>query len=184
MFCPKCGAQNPDSNPFCTSCGTPLSQQTYQQPYQQPAQPKPPRPALPEQPFTSQGIINTFLANVTNPRSCGLPQFIAFGTAFFYFISMLMPYVSYGGYGSTNYFSAGASAILPAIFLIILVSAVAFTKNGVLMIEAGTVFFFFTLFRATSISGVNISVGCVFMMLSSLGTIAAGVLQFLAEKKG
>ena len=26
MFCPKCGAQNPDSSQFCASCGTPLTQ--------------------------------------------------------------------------------------------------------------------------------------------------------------
>lgn len=41
MFCSKCGANVPEGNSFCTSCGTPLvgtmpTQQPIQQPFQQP----------------------------------------------------------------------------------------------------------------------------------------------------
>ena len=41
MFCPNCGAQNPEGVAFCGSCGTPLGaaqQQPVQQPAQQPVQ--------------------------------------------------------------------------------------------------------------------------------------------------
>ena len=208
MFCPKCGAQLPDGTTFCTSCGQALAQQAapqqqaYQQPYQQQPyqqqpyqqqayqqpypqqQPvyKPPVQELPTQEFTSQGIINTVLHNLTNPRGWGVPQFIALGAAFFYFIAMCLPYISYS-IASTNYFSAGASSIIPAFLVIIFVACSSFTKNGVMMIEAGAVMFFFSLFRGAMMDkSVSLSVGFVFMLLAGLAAIGAGVFQFILEK--
>ena len=35
MFCPKCGAQNPDGSPFCASCGAQLNAAQPQQPVNQ-----------------------------------------------------------------------------------------------------------------------------------------------------
>ena len=200
MFCPKCGAQVQDGNTFCTSCGNqfaqqaapqPAPQQQYQQPYQQQYQqpvyqqpaPRPPKPVLPQQPFTSKGIINTFLANLTNPRCWGIPQFIAFGASFLYFIAMIMPYVS--GYGSSSsYFSAGASSVIPAIFLLLGVCSVAITKNGVMMSGIGLVAFFHTLFGGASVaSAISLSVGFVFMLLASIAMLGAGAFQLFFDFK-
>ena len=36
MFCPNCGAQNPDGAQFCSNCGATLGAQQYQQPQSQP----------------------------------------------------------------------------------------------------------------------------------------------------
>ena len=211
MFCPKCGAQLPDGTTFCTSCGQPLAQQAapqqqayqqpqyqqpqpqqyqqpyqpqYQQQYQQPQyqQPQPYQP-LPTQPFTSDGILKTFLHNLTNPKSWGVPQFIALGASFLYFMAMIMPYVSYGS-NSSSYFSAGASSVIPAIFLILGVCSVAFTKNGIMMCGIGLVAFFRTLFGGASVaSSISLSVGFVFMLLASIACVGAGVFQFILEKK-
>ena len=207
MFCPKCGAQLPDGTTFCTNCGAALSQQeapqqaapqqTYQQPqqgYQQPYQQQPyqqtyqqpyqaPVQELPTQPFTSKGIIATLIYNLTKPKLWGIPQFIALGAAFFYFIAMLLPYMSYS-IASTNYFSAGASSIIPAFLLIFFVAGMSFTKNGCMMIIAGGVMFFFSVFRGAMVSGgVSLSVGFVFMLLASLAATGAGVYQFILEQK-
>ena len=187
VFCPKCGAQIPDGTSFCTSCGNQIGGQAPQQAYQQPVYQQPaPRPAKQhvQQEFTSKGIIATFLSNLTDPRCWGIPQFIALGASFLYFVAMIMPYVSVSGFGnsSSSYFSAGASSVIPAIFLLIGVCCVAFTKNGVMMSGIGLVAFFHTLFGGAAVSSaVSLSVGFVFMLLASIAMLGAGVFQLVLE---
>ena len=205
MFCPKCGASLPDGTAFCTSCGQSLGQQAapqqpqqayqqpqhgyqqpqqgYQQPYQQQYQQQyqAPVPELPTQPFTTKGIIDTFIYNVTKPKLWGIPQFIVLGGLFFYFLGMFLPYVSYG-IASANYYSVGgASHIIPSYLMICMVACFAFIKNSFLMITAGAVIFFNTLF--TAVGGSNLSVGFVFMLLGSIAALAGGIYQLVLEMK-
>lgn len=62
MFCPNCGAQNPDNTAFCANCGTNFAQSAapvYGQPaapvYGQPAAPVYGQPAYPVAPATVPG---------------------------------------------------------------------------------------------------------------------------------
>ena len=202
VFCPNCGAQLPDGTTFCTSCGTPLGQQaapqqpqqpqqvyqqpqqTYQQPYQQPYQQQYQAPVeeLPTQPFTTKGIIDTFIYNVTKPKLWGIPQFIVLGGLFFYFLGMFLPYISYGNI-SYNYYTVpftNAADIIMAYMMICIVACFSFTKNSFLMTTIGVVILLSTL--STKVGG-GLSVGFVFMLLGSIAALVAGIYQLVLEMK-
>ncbi len=182
MFCPKCGAQNPDGSPFCASCGAQLNAQQPQQPMMnQPTGNK-------AGGFNPQDLVNDFVTNIKDFKSFKIPQFVALGGAVLMLISLFLPYLTVKVLGissSVSFMSSGAFHWLLA-FIIILGSAfLAVTKQGLPMIIAGGVAVLFSILEGVGnhTALASFGVGFYFMLIASIAILVGGILQFLADKK-
>ena len=97
MFCPKCGAQNPDGSPFCASCGAQLGQ-PQPQPMQQPQMNQNPAAnfnnqignAFKSADLNPKSMIDDFLAFFKKPAAT-IQQIIAWAGALLLLISTFLP---------------------------------------------------------------------------------------------
>lgn len=179
MFCPKCGAQNPEGSPFCGACGAPLSQQ--QAPVNQGG-------SNPMNGFNAQDMINDFKSNITNFKSFGIAQFIALGGAVLLIVSLFLPFIKVGFLGisvSGNMFKAGALHWLLAILIALGSAFLAVTKKGLNMLIAGCVAVAYFIMEAIwqHEDFATFTVGFYFMLIACAAICVGGVLQFLADKK-
>ena len=187
MFCPKCGAQNPDGSPFCASCGAQMGQA------QQPQQPMNQSNNFGgnSNGFNPQNMVNDFKSNITDIKSFGIPQFVALGGAVVLLISMFLPYLKVTVFGlskSANFFDGGAFHWILGILIALCSAFLAVTKKGLNMLIAGgaaVLFFIFEwIFQFKDTLGVvSKGAGFYIMLLACLAIAVGGVLQFLQDKK-
>lgn len=193
MFCPKCGAQNPDGSPFCASCGAQMGQA------QQPQQPmnqggfSPNSGAGNNLKFDPQAMVNDFTKNIKDFPNLGIPSFVMLGGALVFFISLLLPYYKVLGI-SVNLFDGGALHWLIALVVFACTVFVAISKQTLpMLIQGGVaiVYFIFEWIFQSPDKTVSVYVksvtshgaGFYIMLISALAIAAGAVLKFLQDKK-
>ena len=194
MFCPKCGAQNPDGSPFCASCGAQMAQP------QQPQQPMNQGFGNPNGgagnnnlKFDPQEMVNDFTKNIKAIPELGIPSFVMLGGAVLFFISLLLPYYKVLGI-SVNLFDGGALHWLLALVIFACTLFVAVTKQTLpMLIQGGVaiVYFIFEWIFQSPDKSVSVYVksvtshgaGFYIMLISALAIAAGAVLKFLQDKK-
>ncbi len=184
MFCPKCGAQNPDGSPFCASCGAQIGAQQPQQPMMNQGGGNNPMGG-----FNPQDMMNDFKNNIGNFKSFKLAQFITLGGAAVLLISIFLPFLSVKMFGisvSASLLKGGALHWLLAILIALCAGFVAVTKKGMPMLIVGcvAVAYFIMEFFVQKEEFATFSIGFYFMLLGCAAICVGGVMQFLEDKKG
>ena len=189
MFCPKCGAQNPDGSPFCASCGAQLNAQQPQQPVNQGGF---------GQPMGTAGgnglklnpaeIINDFLAFFKNPVVT-IQQIIIWAGCGLLLISTFLPNYKYSLLGYSVSFNLWSSrhAIYTILLLIFVLAAAFFSiaKQHICTIGAAGLIFFFWILDIATKEYYSAAIGLWIFFLSSLAICAGAVWAFIdAKKKG
>lgn len=184
MFCPKCGAQNPDGSPFCASCGAQLNaqQQAPQQMNQFGGKPSAGGG------FNPQAMLDDFKKNVTDVKSFAISQFITLGGCLLFIISMFLPYLTVKVFGlssSVSFMSSGAFHWLLAFVIVLGTAFLAIAKQGLPMLIGGGVAFVFAILEGIGnhTALASFGIGFYLMLIAGAAMTAGGVMQFLAEKK-
>ena len=150
MFCPKCGAQNPDGSPFCASCGAQLNAAQPQQPVNQGGFGQPAGKSGGNGfNFNPQDLMDDFKKNIGDFKSFGIPQYIVLGGAVLLIISIFLPFISGSFLGvtiSASLLKGGALHWILAIVIALCSGFVAVTKQGLPMLIQGGIAFLYAVF--------------------------------------
>ena len=188
MFCPKCGAQNPDGSPFCASCGAQLNAQQPQQPVNQGGFGQPSGGSSNGFKFDPQELVGEFKKNIGDFKSFGIPQYIVLGGAVLLIISIFLPFISGSFLGvkvSASLLKGGFLHWLIAIIIALCSGFIAVTKKGMYMLIQGGIAFLYAVFEGIFQKDVlySLSAGFYVMLLAGIAIAAGGVMQFLQDKK-
>ena len=210
MFCPKCGAQNPDGSPFCASCGAQLNAQQPQQPINQGAPTNFNNQignAFKSADLNPANMINDFVAFFKKPTFT-IQQIIAWAGALLLFISTLLPNhkisVSLLGISQSESWNlwSGRGFFYWFFFIIFILAALFFTtiKRDICVLGVGGLCTIWGLLNCLTITKDNVStaaeraiygnyftvsrgIGCWLIIISSLAILGAGIWGFLEAKK-
>lgn len=188
MFCPKCGAQNPDGSPFCASCGAQLNAQQPQQPGNQGGFGQPSGGSSNGFKFDPQELVGEFKKNIGDFKSFGIPQYIVLGGAVLLIISIFLPFISGSFLGvtiSASLLKGGFLHWLLAIIIALCSGFIAVTKKGMFMLIQGGIALLYAIFEGVFQKEVlySLAAGFYVMLIAGIAICAGGVMQFLQDKK-